>query len=96
MPQTEKLRFTPGPWELEGSHVFRRHDHKGTFRLSIDVETFSAFRDEKDANVALVSSAPDLYFALKQILSDLPRKRDWLNPDLEILAKDAIAKAEGK
>lgn len=48
------------------------------------------------ANARLISAAPDLLFALKQIIQDLPSKRDWLDPVLERMAKDAIAKAEPK
>lgn len=32
--------------------------------------------------------------ALKGIVGDLPTKRDWLNPDLEKLAREAIAQCK--
>jgi hypothetical protein len=35
-----------------------------------------------------------LLHCLKQIINDLPANRDWLNPDIERLAKQAIANAK--
>jgi hypothetical protein len=43
----------------------------------------------------LWAAAPELLFALKRLVDELPTKRDWLDPLLEAIAKDAIAKAEG-
>jgi hypothetical protein len=34
-----------------------------------------------------------LLYALQQIIGDLPANRDWLDPNIERMAKDAIAKA---
>lgn len=36
----------------------------------------------------------ELLFVLKAIMSDLPQKRDWLNPSNENFAKYIIAKSE--
>ncbi len=47
------------------------------------------------ANARLCASAPELLFALSQIIADLPAKRDWLDPDLERIAKEAILKSTG-
>ena len=33
-----------------------------------------------------------LAYALKMILQDLPAKRDWLNPDIEKMARDLVYK----
>lgn len=33
---------------------------------------------------------------LKRIIEELPHNRDWLDPTVERMAKDAIAKSEGK
>ena len=33
-----------------------------------------------------------LIYALKMILQDLPAKRDWLNPDIEKMARDLVYK----
>ena len=35
-------------------------------------------------------------FCLKQIINDLPSKRDWLDPVVEKMARKIIADAEGK
>jgi hypothetical protein len=32
-----------------------------------------------------------LKYALKMILQDLPAKRDWLNPDIEKMARELIS-----
>jgi len=54
---------------------------------------------EMRANAQLISAAPDLYYALKAILIDweeiLDRRSSFVSPEIE-MAKDAIAKAEGK
>lgn len=36
----------------------------------------------------------DLLFALKRIVQDLPKKRDWLDPAIERHAREAIKAAE--
>jgi hypothetical protein len=50
---------------------------------------------DKESVAALLSAAPELYEALSQIISDLPTRRDWLDPVLEKMAKAALAKARG-
>lgn len=53
------------------------------------------FMDVDHPDARLIAAAPDLLWALKEILSELPPKLDWLNPDLEKIAKATVAKAEG-
>jgi len=58
-------------------------------------------RGENRSEVAPVrpnasEAAPELLFALEQILGDLPSKRDWLNPDIEKIARTAIQRAKGE
>jgi hypothetical protein len=48
------------------------------------------------ANAHLIAAAPDLLFCLRRLLEELPQHRDWLDPDLERWANDAVAKAKGK
>lgn len=50
----------------------------------------NAYVDEK-----LKSEIPSvLLWCLKEIMKELPTKRDWLNPDLEKIIKNIIKRAE--
>lgn len=51
---------------------------------------------EAQANASLIAAAPDLYEALRAIISDLPAKRDWLDPNSERYARIILAKARGE
>lgn len=42
----------------------------------------------------LYELAPDMYFTLIRIIDDLPKNRDWLDPDLERVVKGIIAKIQ--
>lgn len=47
------------------------------------------------ANACLIAAAPELLKALARIMNELPAKRDWLDPVLEKMAREAIKKATG-
>lgn len=51
---------------------------------------------DKVANAHLISSAPELYYALQSIVDDLPSSRDWLDPVIERTAREALKKARGE
>lgn len=80
------MSHTAGPWNV---------NHQGN-----TIRAQSGFvADCNDMAIAdrdLIAAAPELLLALKQIVGELPSKRDWLNPEIERLARAAIAKAEGK
>jgi hypothetical protein len=50
---------------------------------------------ERTANARLIAAAPELLYALSQLLGALPAKRDWLDPMVEAVALDAVQKATG-
>lgn len=88
--QTEKVQFTPGPWRA-GSHTSDKWcvcpdwdwpTHRGEGRiLAKDIES--------EADARLISAAPRMYEALKQIL-----KCNYM--EVGPIARAAIAAAEGK
>jgi hypothetical protein len=45
-------------------------------------------------NATLICKAPRLHYLLRQIMSDLPKRRDWLDPEIEKEAKDILKKLE--
>jgi hypothetical protein len=51
--------------------------------------------DQRCPDACLISAAPTLLYALKQILQDLPVNRDWLDPRVEQIARLAVSQAEG-
>lgn len=87
---------TPGPWRveniLEGSNLPEGITLCITDEHDEDVAYLSPC-DEKEmiANTRLIAAAPMLLFALKSIVADLPKRRNWLDPQTESLALDAIA-----
>lgn len=96
------MPHTPSPWvaapQTDGSAVVvHRCDVGGSAlktRLICHVHVNKESPSEGKANIALITEAPTLLWALKSILRDLPRRRDWLDPDLERIAKEAIMNAE--
>lgn len=87
---------TPGPWELESNAwdnqlIFGSDGRVPSGRRFI--AEVSLDYDGAEANARLIASAPCLFYTLSQIISDLPTNRDWLDPELERMAKEAIAKA---
>ena len=91
---------TPGPWRVitEDGSLGSVEDSAGDPVAQAQIRgTTKDFRhDERRANAALIAAAPDLLFALRGIVVDLPARRDWLDPAIESAAKAAIAKAEGR
>lgn len=89
----EKLKYTPGPWEVE-----RVNDQTGFKSIGIKSESgvFVAnivFQptDNETANARLIAAAPELLEALRAVLT-IPFMWD---DAVEILVKTALAKAEG-
>ena len=59
--------------------------------MSKEDETFEAIQKEFYMCFTEPSKEERLAYALKMILQDLPAKRDWLNPDIEKMARDLIS-----
>jgi hypothetical protein len=51
-----------------------------------------SYRIAKEEEAKRSSETFDLVFILKSILNDLPQKRDWLDPELEQMARDVVEK----
>ena len=86
-------KFTPGPWHVNYSDFSQVKAANGAIvaacnRLSHLVNL--------QANANLIAAAPELYEALRSIINDLPSNRDWLDPTIERVAKDALKKARGE
>lgn len=103
------MKHTPGPWEVNGnSHwTFYGGTGKTVFGARIfchteedvDIAPANAYADNLEeclGNAHLISATLDLLYCLRQIISELPSNRDWLDPVLENMSKLAIAKADGK
>lgn len=84
-------KHTPGPWIVKDDDIYSGVLVARAFTYP-DTISFG----ERNANAALIAAAPELLLALKAILRDLPTKRDWLDPEIETIAKSAITKAEAR
>ena len=51
---------------------------------------------DRHKNAQLISASPDMYYALTQIMADLPSNKDWLDPVIEKMANEALKKARGE
>lgn len=89
------MNYTKGPWKAEGNSVFK-DEWRNPIATSYDPDYTNQLNDVSKANAQLISAAPEMYEALRWLVNDLPKNRDWLSPDLEKLMKQALAKAEGK
>lgn len=101
-------RATPGPWHVASVILRDLPAHTAlavwdethgqapdsiTGRPICILTPLEKMNPMDEANARLIAAAPDLLFALKRIVTELPAKRDWLDPEIEAFAKDAIAKA---
>lgn len=93
-----KPKFTPGPWKI---HLDKRN---GTACSIIEDKTgdcvartvYRFHRGERHANGNLISAAPEMYEALKEMLSSLKDvvNINYMSDSAFALANDAMAKAE--
>jgi hypothetical protein len=80
---------TPGPWEavrsLTCGHLRAAHNYQVDPR-----------EEWTDADLKLISAAPDLLTALNDLLYELPRQSGGLQARRIVAARNAIEKATGK
>ena len=97
-------KYTPAPWHTcehswSDTSIFNEGCKKLIAKLSIynyaTEENQQELEAEMDANARLIATAPDLLWCLNEVMSAIPSRRDWLDPDLEKIIIGVIAKAEG-
>lgn len=81
---------TPGPWEQLGCEIYA-----GEIPITGIIGMTWDRMMENQANIDLISAAPDLLAALEGLLSD-KYLADPINADRMAKARAAIAKATGK
>jgi hypothetical protein len=97
---TEQAKWTPGPW---GKGVAFRPD-TGLGQRVVVVAPAEGANDgmvvcwamgpDKEANARLIAAAPEMYEALKTLVAEWDRS--LLSGEAYEIARDAIAKAEGR
>ena len=80
------MSHTPGPWKFHAPSGIVFTDKTGNIAY---------LPSSQEHNAHLIRSAPELLEALEQIIGDLPSRRDWLDPEVENVAREAIRKARG-
>lgn len=96
------MSHTPGPWDTISSPVLTDTHPTRPWRTYVSSKNGSVAAsngetmEEAEANGVLIAAAPDLLWALEQIVNDLPFQRDWLAPEVEAAARAAVAKARGE
>lgn len=84
------MHHTPGPWRQTGVNI-RAGDALIAFATDHYADEHT-LESEKLANARLISSAPDLLRALRQIESALEHEPEMYS-DILLIAREAIAKA---
>ena len=83
------MEHTVGNWTVRPIDL----SYKKEFEVSCGDTVIACTDKEGDAH--LIAAAPTLWYALSQIMKDLPKNRDWLDPTLEKLALLALSQAKG-
>lgn len=96
------MKYTPGPWRISESDTFEpciANVNVGRPKESTTVAIlaegmFKAFPVEGDANARLIAAVPEMYEALKAMISFYESEND----DNSVIwnARQVIAKAEGR
>jgi len=89
--QTVNKTHTPGPWDQLGCEIYA-----GEILIAGIVGITWDRMVENQANLNLISAAPELLEALQMLLPQEPREADSYDRAMWDNAKDAIAKATGK
>jgi hypothetical protein len=95
------MKHTPGPWEIDKQQPYdwevtisNKHMQVASARHLTDSPDVPC--EETMANARLIAAAPDLLFALEEVIKYLPTYRDWLDPVIERFCNHAIQKARGE
>lgn len=91
------MSYTPGPWRVYAEHdvAYGEIGECHTVHLILSHHPLCVVTEESKANAALISAAPDLLRACKQLLS-LSLPVDVSGQRMVDEAVAAVAKAEGK
>lgn len=88
--------FTPGPWEVNRSEDEPLYVFQGEGERPVICDLLDNFgNEEQEANGFLISAAPEMYRALKEILARHSTTLWSLPSELEELVQEALNKAEG-
>lgn len=102
-----KAKFTPGPWKSSGLYIEEKNgEFSGDWIAKIS-EFTDDYRQEQEANVNLIATAPDLYYALSgcadmlsEVAKQLRQRGDIGHATLCLMhagkAKAALRKARGE
>jgi len=82
---------TPGPWSQSGCEIYA-----GEIRITGIIDFTWDRMVENQANLNLISAAPDILEALQMLLPQEPREADSYDRAMWENARAAIAKATGK
>ena len=89
-------KFTPGPWAINGDKI---ETTKGGLRARVAIIDDGFGIENPEANADLISAAPDLYAALKEVYDTFwgasKDDRIW-TVDMQRFAKEVLAKARGE
>jgi hypothetical protein len=101
--------YTPGPWKREGANVYalqhhgwRKGEEQFCNRFFAQVMDSHTPKNELEANARLISAAPELLEACKDVMWSISRKTMYEGScqceDCKAIrkVKAAIAKAEGE
>jgi hypothetical protein len=95
-------KHTPGPWHWDGRQAGYGSlvSESGAEVLAdIDYEGLNLHGDDKEADACLIAASPDLLEACRKLVeaedANSPLDRNMMKDDAVILARAAIAKAEG-
>lgn len=82
------MTYTPGPWDYLNDHIFARDRH---------VARCLQGKGGSADDARLIAAAPELLEALRWLLNEVERERDYEHWQAVIdPAREAIAKAEGR
>ena len=87
------MKFTPGPWEVDSSHVKTAVNVGNTHVAMVN---WGINEEEHNANAHLIAAAPDMYEELTKVCNAC--NLDFLVPELcqGCGTKEALAKARGE
>jgi hypothetical protein len=98
---TDETKFTPTPWVTDGG-LYAQAIYKPTdggrpfYRTVCNVSGFLIPPEEASANAHLISAAPDLYEALRNLWQVCQKNNYEIPKEYDQQITQAFAKADGK